>query len=162
MQRPHLQTRSAIALIAAVLTVLAVAAPAAAGSPQSVTIVSHVTFNPDGPNFGDFDASGAAVGSVICPTGTFVDTSIRFAGFQSPRGVVQLQVGKTFTCNDGSGSFFVKLQIQANFNSGLETFTWVANGGTGDYSALRGSGRGTTVPNAPIGNINTYEGFLLR
>lgn len=162
MRRSDRRTRSAIALIAAVVTVLAVVAPAAAGAPKSVTIVSHVTFNPDGPNFGDFGASGAAAGSVVCATGTFVDTLIRFAGFQSPRGVVQLQVDKTFTCADGSGSFFVKLQIQADFNTGIETFTWVANGGTGDYASLRGSGRGTTVPNPPIGNINTYEGFLLR
>jgi len=154
--------RSAIALIAAVLTVLAVVAPAAAGSPMPVTIVSHVTFNPDAFNTGDFSASGAAAGSVVCPEGTFVDTFIHFAGFQSDRGVVQLQVAKTFTCADGSGSFFVKLQIQANFDTGLETFTWVADGGTGAYTALHGSGRGTTVPNAPIGNINTYEGFLLR
>jgi hypothetical protein len=162
MQRAHRRTRSAVALIAAVVSVLALVAPAAAGAPKSVTIVSHVTFNPDGPNFGDFDASGAAVDSVVCPAGTFVDTFIHFAGFQSDRGVVQLQVDKTFTCDDGSGSFFVKLQIQANFDTGLETFTWVANGGTGVYTGLRGSGRGTTVPNAPIGNINTYEGFLLR
>jgi len=154
--------RGAIALIAAVLTVLAVVAPAAAGSPKSVTIVSHVTFNPGDFNTGDFSASGAAAGSVVCPEGTFVDTFIHFAGFQSDRGVVQLQVDKTFTCDDGSGSFFVKLQIQANFDTGLETFAWVANGGTGAYTGLRGSGGGTTVPNAPIGNINTYQGFLLR
>ena len=162
MQGSHRRARSAIALIAAVVAVLAVVAPAAAGSPKSVTIVSHVTFNPDGPNFGDFDASGGAVGSVVCPKGTFVDTFIHFAGFQSDRGVVQLQVGKTLTCDDGSGSFLVKLQIQANFDTGLETFTWVANGGTGAYIGLHGSGRGTTVPNGPIGNVNTYEGFLLR
>ena len=75
MQRSHHRTRSAIALIAAVLTLLAVVGPVAAGSPKPVTIVSHVTFNPDGPNFGDFDASGAAAGCVVCPKGTFVDTS---------------------------------------------------------------------------------------
>jgi hypothetical protein len=163
MRKPDPRARRAIAVLAALAAVLAVATPAAAGSPKAVTIVSHVTFNPDGPNFGTFSATGPAVTSgVICAAGTFVDTDIRFAGFQSDRGFVQLQVDKTFTCDDDSGAFFVKMQIQANFDTGIETFTWVAKGGTGDYTALRGSGTGSTVPNPPIGNINTYEGFVLR
>jgi len=152
-----------VAMLAAILVLMAIAGPVGAASPESVNIVSHVTFNPDGPNYGDFGASGNAVDSgVICASGTFVDTGIRFAGYQSDRGIVQLQVVKEFTCDDGTGTFVVKLQIQANFDTGIESFTWVVLGGTGDYGSLRGSGGGSTVPNAPIGNINTYEGFLLN
>jgi len=151
------------AMLAAILVLMAIAGPVGAASPKSVTIVSNVTFNPDGPNYGDFAASGTAVDSgVICASGTFVDTGIRFAGYQSDRGIVQLQVVKEFTCDDGTGTFVVKLQIQANFDTGIESFTWVVLGGTGDYGSLHGSGSGSTVPNAPIGNINTYEGFLLN
>jgi hypothetical protein len=98
---------------------------------------------------------------LICGSGTFVDTAIRFAGFQSDRGMVQLLVVKEFTCDDNSGTFTVKLQIQANFDTGIESFTWVVLGGTGDYASLHGGGSGSTVPNPPTGNINTYEGFLL-
>jgi hypothetical protein len=135
---------------------------AAAGPPGGVTIVSHVTFNPDGPNFGDFTATGAAVDSgSICASGSFVDIGIRFAGFQSDRGIVQLQVIKEFTCDDDSGSFVVKLQIQANFDTGIESFRWVVLGGNGDYASLHGGGGGSTVPNPPIGNINSYGGFLI-
>jgi hypothetical protein len=163
MLRTNRGMRPTIAVLVATLALMAVVAPVAAGSPQQVTIVSHVTFNPDGPNYGDFSTSGQATDSgLICPSGTFVDTGIRFAGYQSGRGMVQLQVDKAFTCADGTGTFFVKLQIQANFDTGIETFTWVAQGATGHYGALRGSGTGSTVPNPPIGNINTYEGFLLR
>lgn len=152
-----------LAVLAAILALVAVAAPVGAASPQSVTIVSHVTFNPDGPNFGDFVTSGEATDSgLICASGTFIDTGIRFAGFQSDRGTIQIQVVKELTCDDGSGTFVVKLQIQANFETGIESFTWVVLGGTGDYASLRGGGSGSTVPNAPIGNINTYEGFLLN
>ena len=155
--------RAIVAVLAAILALVAAAAPVGAASPQSVTIVSHVTFNPDGPNYGDFVASGDAADSgLICTSGTFVDTGIRFAGFQSDRGTVQLQVVKEFTCDDGTGTFIVKLQIQANFDTGIESFTWVVLGGTDDYASLRGAGSGSTVPNAPIGNINTYEGFLLK
>jgi len=152
-----------VAILAAILVLMAIGGPVGAASPKSVTIVSHVTFNPDGPNYGDFVATGSAVDSgVICASGTFVDIGLRFAGFQRDRGIVQLLVVKEFTCDDGTGTFAVKLQIQANFDTGIESFTWVVLGGTGAYESLHGSGIGSTVPNAPIGNINTYEGFLLN
>ena len=157
------RTHAIVAMLAAILALTAIAGPVGAASPQSVTIVSHVTFNPDGPNYGDFVATGNAVDSdVICPSGTFVDIGLRFAGYQSNRGIVQLQVVKEFTCNDGTGTFVVKLQIQANFDTGIESFTWVVLGGTGAYGSLHGSGSGSTVPNAPIGNINTYSGILVH
>jgi len=157
----HRRTRLLVAVVAALGIVAALGAPVLAGAPQRVTIVSNVTFNPNGPNFGDFTATGPAVVSgVICATGTFVDIGLKFQGFESNRGMVQLQVIKEFTCDDGSGTFVVKLQIQANFDTGIESFSWVVLGGTGDHSALRGAGRGSTVP-TDTGNINTYSGFLL-
>ena len=161
MRKTYRMARSMIAVLGVALALGVAAAPAAAAAPQPVTIVSHVTFNPDGPNFGDFTATGAAVDSgLLCGSGTFVDTGIRFAGFQSDRGTVQIQVVKEFSCG-GSDKFVVKLQIQANFDTGIETFTWVVMGGTGDFAGLRGGGSGSTVPNLPIGNINTYMGFLI-
>jgi hypothetical protein len=163
MRRTYRRAGPVAAVLAAALALMAFVGPVAAGSPQQVSIVSHVTFNPDGPNYGDFTTAGTATDSgLICPNGTFVDTGIRFAGYQSGRGGVQLQVDKAFTCNDGTGTFFVKLQIQADFNTGIESFSWTAEGGTGEYGTLRGSGSGSTVPNPPTGNINSYEGFLLH
>ena len=157
------RVHAVVAMLAGILVVMAIAGPVGAASPESVTLVSHVTFNPDGPNYGDFDASGDAVDTgLICGSGTFVDTGIRFAGYQSDRGIVQLQVVKEFTCDDGTGTFVVKLQIQADFDTGIESFTWVVLSGTGEYRSLHASGSGSTVPNAPIGNINTYEGFVLN
>ena len=154
--------RRPAAVLFAAGVALTLAGPAGAASPEGVTLLSHVTFNPDGPNYGDFDATGAAVDSgTMCASGTFVDVGIRFAGFQSNRGEVQLQVVKEFTCDDGSGTFIVKMQIQANFDTGIETFSWVVLGGTDDYASLRGSGLGSTVPNPPTGNINTFVGFVL-
>jgi hypothetical protein len=163
MRTTDRRARPIVAVLAAIAAVMALVGPVAAGSPQHVTIVSHVTFNPDGPNYGDFVTSGNATdGGLICSSGTFVDTGIRFAGYQSGRGTVQLQVDKAFTCGDGSGMFFIKIQIQANFDTGIESFSWVVQGGTGDYGSLHGSGSGSTVPNPPTGNINTYDGFLLH
>jgi hypothetical protein len=148
------------------MALVVVAGPVAAASPQSATITSHVTFNPGGPNYGGFAIAGKAVDSgLICASGTFVDTGIHFAGYQSDRAgrsLVQLQVTKAFTCGDGSGTFFVKMQIQADFNTGLETFTWVVQGGTDHYANLRGSGSGSTVRDDDgNGNTNTFIGFLI-
>ena len=163
MRTSNHRARLIVAILAAILALIAIAGPVGAASPQSVTIVSHVTFNPDGPNYGDFAASGDAANSgLICASGTFVDIGLHFSGFQSNRGIVQVQVVKEFTCDDGTGTFVVKLQIYANFDTGIESFSWVVLGGTGDYQSLRGGGSGSTVPNAPIGNINTYTGFLLH
>ena len=152
------RARATIAVVAASLALATVIGPVAAAAPQQVTIVSEVTFTPNG-NLGDFDASGqAAEKDLICASGTFVDTGIFFAGYQSQRGIVQLQVFKEFDCGDGT--FFVKMPIKANVDTGFETFTWVVMGGTGAYESLRGSGSGHTVPRDG-GNTNYYDGFLI-
>jgi hypothetical protein len=159
VQTRHHGGRPFAALLAGALTI-SVAWPVAAGAPEAVTIVSDVTFVEGGPNIGSFTTSGdAAESGAICPAGSFEDTGIRFAGGQARTGIVQLQVFKTFTCDDGSGTFDVKMQIQANFDTGIETFTWVVTGGSGDYASLHGAGTGSTVPR-PGGNTNKYVGML--
>ena len=159
MQTRHHGVRPLAGLLAGALTI-SVAWPVAAGAPEGVTIVSDVTFVEGGPNVGSFTTSGDAADSgAICPAGSFEDTGIRFAGGQARTGVVQLQVFKVFTCDDDSGTFDVKMQIQANFDTGIETFTWVVTGGSGDYSSLHGEGSGSTVPR-PGGNTNTYVGMV--
>jgi hypothetical protein len=149
-----------VAIVVACAALAAMATPVAAASAQPVSIVSEVTFNPNGPNFGDFTATGPAVDAgAICASGTFVDTGIKFAGTSSRTGHVQLQVTKDFTCGDGSGTFSVKLQINADFNTGIESFAWVASGTSGDVVDLTGAGTGSTVPTT-TGNINTYVGTV--
>jgi hypothetical protein len=156
-----------IATVAALATVLAMVAatPAAAGAASDVTIVSHMNFNPDGFNFGDFAASGPAVDAgLICASGSVEDTRLIFAGARSNRGA-QIPVRKTFTCDDASGQIFVKIQVHLDFATSTETFSWVILGGTGEYASLNGSGQGSTVSDGSdpqTGNFNTYTGFLLH
>jgi hypothetical protein len=156
----------AISVVAALATVLAVtvASPVAAASPSGVTIVSHMNFNPDGFNFGDFVASGPAVDQgLICASGSVDDTRLIFAGGQSNRGA-QIPVRKTFTCDDGSGEIFVQIQVHLDFATSTETFSWVILGGTGEYAGLSGSGLGSTVSDGSdpqTGNFNTYTGFVV-
>jgi hypothetical protein len=162
MQTSSRPARAIVAILAATLALISVIGPVAAGSPEQVEIVSHMNFNPDGPNFGDFTASGAAVESgLVCASGSVVDTGIVFGGFQSGRGA-QILVRKTFTC-DGGGTFFVKIQVHLDFETSTESFTWLVLGGTGAYANLRGSGDGSTVSDGSdpqTGNFNTYVGGL--
>ena len=160
----YLRARIVWATLAATLMVVVVAAPVGAATPRSLTVVSTTTFNPDGPNYGTFTASGAAVPGLVCAGGSFVDTGLRFAGFQSIRGTVQLEVLATNSCP--SGDFYVKMEIHAN-PDGTEAFTWIITGGTGGFATLQGSGSGTTVgifspppDSQETGNINTFVGFV--
>jgi hypothetical protein len=155
-----------IATVAALTTALAImaATPVAAGAPSDVTIVSHMNFNQNGFNYGDFRASGAAVDQgLMCASGTVDDTRLIFAGSQSTRGA-QIPVRKTFTCDDGSGQIFIQILVHLDFATSTETFSWAILGGTGAYGGLNGSGQGSTVSDGSdpqTGNFNTYTGFIV-
>jgi len=162
MRIPHRRPRLLIAALGASIALMSVIAPVAAAGPQSVTIDVVNTFAGD-PTTGTFTAIGSAVDSdLICPVGTIVDTRNGFAGGQSGRKL-QILVIKEFTCGDGSGTFFIKMQVHIDFATG-ETFTWVVLSGTGAYGHLQGSGQGVTasLPDDIFGghNQNTYSGFL--
>jgi hypothetical protein len=145
------------AAVGAALILTAIAAPVAAATPQPVTIV---TVNDKTTGTGTFQAAGGAVESgLLCAQGTVVDTDHVVGGYESGRKV-QVLTRKEFTCTDGSGTFFVKIQIHAVFG-GDEPFSWVVQGGTGDYEGLGGAGDGVTSDNTATDNINTYSGFLV-
>lgn len=119
-----------MALLAALPVVSAGATP-----PSAVEIVV--------PGFeGPFTATGAAVDDgVICGSGDVATTFTTASGFQSGFRLI-LTVGKHFECDDSSGTFDAKLQVNINFNNGEVRFNWVITDGTGDYVDLHGSGRG--------------------
>jgi hypothetical protein len=124
------------------------ASPAEATPPSDVEIVV--------PGFeGPFVATGSAVDDgVVCATGEVLTTDVKAAGFQSNRGV-NLQVGKEFTCDDGSGTFAAQLQVRIDFARGT-SFQWVITGGTDAYEALHGTGSGFVVP----ADTDIYQGRL--
>jgi hypothetical protein len=163
MRMPNRRPRLLIAALGASIALLTVIAPVAAATPKPATIDVVNTFAGD-PTTGTFTAVGSAVDSgLICPSGTTVDTRNGFAGGQSGRKL-QILVIKEFTCEDGSGTFLIKMQVHIDFATG-ETFTWVVLSGTGEYGHLQGSGQGVTasLPDDPAGvghNQNTYSGFL--
>ena len=131
--------RRVLVLMMSMLVMLALAVPAGADSPPSdVEIVV--------PGFeGAFVANGPAVDDgLLCATGDVATVSTTGAGFQSNR-LFNLTVFNEFTCDDGSGTFLVKLQVQVNSYRGV-MFNWAVVSGTGDYEDLHGSGRGFVLP----------------
>jgi hypothetical protein len=156
MRTSNHRARAIVAALAASLALVAVISPVAAAEPrpEGVTIVSDIVV-PGNPNYGTFSASGSPL---ICKSGFVIDTRLVVLR-GSLDGDFVITVNKTFTCDDGSGTFFARLLVR--MSSGVETFTWVILGGTARYHCLFGLGSGTTEPIAG-GVRNTYTGYLFH
>ena len=51
-------------------------------------------------------------------------------------------VGKSFTCDDGSGTFDVVIYVAVRPEAPRNNFRWLITHGTGQYEGLLGSGTG--------------------
>lgn len=139
------------------LLLLIAVVPASASSPPLEVNFDVPTEIPDEgfPSFGPFSATGPAVDAgLICPTGDTIDVFVKASGFQSEFGV-NLQVVKLFICDDGSGEFYIKLQVRIDQKG--DNFNWTIIEGTGDYEKLHGTGSGVGFP-IPEGVLDIYEG----
>ncbi len=140
-----------------------VAAPTVAPLPVTITSVMSVTA-PLRPNVGTFEATGSAADQgVVCRKGLVDDlTVVDMSPLQNGRDV-DAALDKRFTCDDGSGTFTLRLSIHVSAGTNAETISWVALSGTGAYERVRGGGSGSTVAGpASSQATNTYVGFLGR
>lgn len=130
------------------VTIALVGAGSARGtSGTPVTITAQTVFG----NPGTFQTSGAG----LCASGTTTDqTSV--SALPSPNHTL-FHVRKTFTCDDGSGTFTALLQVFSS--GGNDSFSWSIVGGTGTYANLRGSGSGVGI-GFPGGIDDTYVGSV--
>jgi len=78
----------------------------------------------------------------MCPSGDTIDLFGRPSGGTPQR--VNFQVVKRFTCDDGSGSFDVKLQVRIDRKG--DNYQWVVLDGSGAYERLHGVGDGVGFP----------------
>jgi len=73
------------------------------------------------------------------------------SGFNPPGTGFNVQVFKAFICDDGSGTFGLKLQVRIDRNG--VNFNWVGVGGTGEYADLLvGVGSGVGIEGVPCGD----------
>ena len=145
-----------LVLVLAAILIVATALPAGATPPNGVDIEVETSLLGD-PS--PFVASGPAVeDGLVCDAGTVVDDSGKVTGF-SPNGF-NFQGIKHFTCDDGSGEFFVNLQARIDFRKGT-TFNWNVLRGTGDFADLHGAGSGVGLPTCgPDCVFDVYDGGL--
>jgi hypothetical protein len=95
---------------------------------EKVSITSAV----DGP----FNATGRS----LCPSGQVATTYNFFLG-SLPDGF-NLVVGKSFTCDDQSGTFDVVIYVEVRPGAPRNDFRWLVTHGTGRYEDLHGAGTG--------------------
>src|SRR5687767_5522732 len=134
------------------------ATPVLADTPQAVTIVTHVTFDPDA--YGTFEATGP-----ICSTGTVSQVDAHFGEGPAAFNVNATQL---FVCDDNSGTFVIRLHPQANArpkDGFMFNGPWAISGdtGTGAYTKLSGRGEiGVVVDFSadPLTGVETYVGFV--
>ena len=133
--------------------------PADATPPTDVSIEVETDLVANDPS--PFIASGPAVDDgLVCVEGTVVNASAKTTGF-SPNGF-NFHGVKHFTCDDGSGEFFVNLQARIDFRTGV-TFNWNVLRGTGDYVDLHGAGSGVGLPlcgDPAVCILDIYDGGL--
>ena len=146
-----------LTLTLTLLLVLSAASVGAASPPSGVQIEANIDFTGGvGTEFGPFIATGPAVDvGVICASGEAIAMHSKASGYQSNRGI-NVQVVYTFTCDDGSGEFYIKLQVRIDQNG--NNFNWVVLGGDGDYEKLHGTGNGFGIPLGPGSVLDVYDG----
>lgn len=127
-----------LTVVVVVLLASLAAIPVMAAPPANVHIEVPTTVDLNDVDY--FTASGPAVAAgTVCAAGEVTDGTYAVSGppggaFRNIRGT------KTFTCDDGSGTFDVYLNIRLDVASGYTTARWRVVGGTGAYAGLHGVG----------------------
>lgn len=67
---------------------------------------------------------------------------------------------RTFTCEDGSGTFFARFDPTGRVERQGGSAPWQIESGTGRYAELRGKGTGTAVVTGPSAFTNTWQGMV--
>jgi hypothetical protein len=146
--------------LVALLTLGLVAAPALAMKPLAVQF--EVAEDTVGPIPDYFYASGSAVDEgLVCSSGTVIDLPGAWTSGPPGGTFTILHTSKHFECDDGSGTFDVRMVVRLDLTSGGTTANWFVIGGTGAYSTLKGNGSLVGIPGGTGVIIDdTYDGKL--
>ncbi len=147
-----------ISLLLALTLLLLSATIAFAARPLAFHMEVHEIINGTGETF---YASGPAVDAgVICPTGT--QTDLINNTFGPPKGDYRfLYIVKSFSCEDGTGTFFIKMRVKLELTTGNTTARWYFTDGSGAYNHIRGHGTLVGTPIVPGYSImDVYDGIV--
>ena len=145
-----------LVMVVAVLVVML--APAAiATPPMDVEIVADITIDDVA---GPFVASGAAVDAgLMCDVGEAEGVLVTQP--RAHKKSTTFKIDYTFTCDDGSGTFVVRLNVRL-FETGDTTARWRITDGSNTYVDLKGNGRLVGIPNDPPDGmiLDVYTGTV--
>jgi hypothetical protein len=144
------------ALVIGALAALLVAPTVTAAAPPVTTITIDVQF--------DVSEEFLATGGVVCDSGYAVTDPIFAAGFgRMGRGVGTFHLIKTLYCDDGSGTFQIRVDAATAPTSPGTIGGFAVVGGTGDYEGLHGAGSllGTSTGGG-TGVLDVYTGRLMN
>jgi hypothetical protein len=132
--------------------------PATAAPPQlDVEINVNIDYSVY-PYGGTFTATGPAVeAGLVCPSGYAVNVRHSDTGWQSSFAW-SYHVWKQFICEDGSGTFIIKLEGRWEGLGG--TGTWMILEGSGDYANLHGRGDAEAFFYEPWYGLDIYTGAM--
>ncbi len=134
------------------LLALLVAPVASAAAPPQTVLTIDIVF--------EVSEEFTATGGVLCESGTAVTDPVFAAGFgRMGRGAATFHLVKTLTCDDGSGTFQIRVNAGASPDGTGTVGGFAVVGGTGDYTGLRGGGSLVGTSTA-VGIIDVYEGRL--
>ena len=134
------------------LLALLMAPVASAATPATTVLTIDIVFGVSE----DFKATG----DVLCDSGTAVTDPVFAAGFgRMGRGAGTFHLIKTLTCDDGSGTFQIRVNAGSSPNSSGTVGGFAVIGGTGDYTGLRGGGHLVGMY-TDVGIIDVYQGKL--
>lgn len=148
-----------LSALVAVLSIGLAVVPVMAAPPLDVhievpEIIAPGTLDP-------FTATGPAVViGIVCPSGDVEDLSVIVSG--PPGGTFRiLRIVKRLVCDDGSGTFDVKLVARLDLTTNETTANWKIIEGTGDYLGLHGNGKLIGIPIVPgISIRDIYDGRM--
>lgn len=111
-------------------------------------------------DFGSGEEVFTATGGVVCAAGTAESEGTVFTGGgRMGRGVFTFHLVKTLTCDDGSGTFQIRVDAATAPTSPGTIGGFAVIGGTGDYVGLRGAGSLVGAGTAD-GILDRYTGHL--
>jgi hypothetical protein len=135
------------------------ASPVMAAQPLDVHIEAPTTI--DTTDVDTFTATGPFVDAGgLCPSG---DVSEVFVATSGPPGGTfrNLRIVKHFVCDNGSGTFDVKLNVRLDLTTSYTTASWKVVEGTGAYTRLKGNGKLIGIPDVPNTSIlDIYDGQM--
>jgi hypothetical protein len=143
------------------LSIALTVVPVMAAPPLDVHIEVPSTIDPTDAD--PFTATGPAVDTgVLCPEGDVFDLSVIVIVTGRPGGTFRiLRLLKHFVCDDGSGTFDVKLLVRLDLTANHTTANWQVVGGTGDYVGLHGNGKLIGIPTVPgVSVLDIYDGRM--